>query len=147
MIRAAKYPRRSFGEVLLAAEALVLLFVFRAALAVFPVRRILQVLTRPRAWADEPATSVDGQEIAIAVRIRWAVLAATRNGPARFVCFPQSLAAYAMLRRRGVASTIVYGVARSPEGALIAHTWLMAGGRTVVGGEGSDAFTPIERWS
>jgi hypothetical protein len=42
----------------------------------------------------------------------------------------------------------VYGVARSPAGELIAHTWLTAGDeRAVVGGEGSETFQPIERWT
>jgi hypothetical protein len=143
----AARPRRSFAEVLLAAEALVLLTAFRVALALLPVRRILQLVTHRRRGVDEIASIAGAQEIATAVRVRWAVLAVTRHAPARFVCFPQSLAAYTMLRCRGVATTIVYGVARSPEGALLAHTWLMVGDRTVVGGEGSGAFTAIERWS
>jgi hypothetical protein len=52
-----------------------------------------------------------------------------------------------MLRRRGVARTMVYGVARSPQGELIAHTWLLVGDRSVVGGEGSAGFAEVERWS
>jgi len=64
-----------------------------------------------------------------------------------FVCFPQALAGYTMLRWRGVKSTVVYGVARSPEGELLAHTWLTVGERIVVGGEAAGEFTAVERWS
>jgi hypothetical protein len=52
-----------------------------------------------------------------------------------------------MLRWRGVPGTIVYGVARSPEGELTAHTWLTVGERIVLGGEAAGDFTAIERWS
>ncbi len=133
----------------MALEALVLLAAFRAALAVIPVRRILKAVcrgsTRSVPEANQPL-SVGA--VALALRVRWAVEAAARNSPVEFVCFPQSLAAYVMLRRRGVSSTIVYGVARSPAGELIAHTWLTAGDeRAVVGGEGSETFQPIERWT
>ena len=51
-----------------------------------------------------------------------------------------------MLRRRNVPGTMVYGVTRSPGGDLIAHTWLTVGDRIVLGGEGSGAFTPVDRW-
>ncbi len=64
-----------------------------------------------------------------------------------FVCFPQTLAAYTLLRRRGVTSTMVYGVARSPERELIAHTWLQVGDKIVTGGDSAVKFTPVERWS
>jgi hypothetical protein len=52
-----------------------------------------------------------------------------------------------MLRRRGVTSTIVYGVNRSPAGELLAHTWLMVDEKMVLGGEAAPEFTPVERWS
>jgi hypothetical protein len=42
---------------------------------------------------------------------------------------------------------VVYGVARSPEGELQAHTWLMVGEKTVLGGETAGEFTAVERWS
>ena len=82
----------------------------------------------------------------VAQRVRWAVEAVARHSPVRFVCFPQTLAGYAMLRRRGVEGTVVYGVARSPAGRLTAHTWLLVGERILLGAEGTGAFTPVERW-
>jgi hypothetical protein len=142
----AIWRQRSFAEVLLAAEAFALLGGFRIAIAIFPVNRILRLVTHGHAGADAQPPMVETEGIADAVRVRWAVLAAARIAPAQFTCFPQSLAAYLMLRRRHVASTIVYGVARSAKGTFIAHTWLMVGERTVVGGEGSAEFTPIEQW-
>jgi hypothetical protein len=142
-----KIVRRGAGEWLLAAEALLLLTCFRVALAVVPVRWILRRITRERALANG---AVDGsssvRDAAIAVRVRWAVEAVVRHSPVRFVCFPQTLAGYAMLHRRGVQSTMVYGVARTAAGKLIAHTWLMLGDKCLLGGEGAGEFTPVERW-
>jgi hypothetical protein len=135
----------------MAVEAFVLLAMFRVALAVVPVHQIMRAVTRERMGARGRANGVDEGEaterdIAIAMRVRWAIEAVGRHSAVGFVCFPQTLAAYVMLRRRGVASTMVYGVARSPEGELIAHTWLVVGGRSVVGGEGSGGFAEVERW-
>ncbi|GAC1414462.1 MAG: lasso peptide biosynthesis B2 protein [Acidobacteriaceae bacterium] len=144
----ARLARRTPAEWLLAGEAFVLLSLFRVALRMVSVRRIITTLCRGRAPdAVQAGAPIEAATREVALRIRWAIESVSRNSPARFVCFPQSLAGYLMLRRRGVPSTIVYGVARSDAGALIAHTWLTVGDRTVVGGEGSEAFSPIERWS
>jgi len=152
----AKIIRRHPADLLLAAEAFVLLAFFRVCLALLPVRRILRMVTRgdagvksgSNAAAKEVAESADSQHAAsLARRVRWAVSAISRNSAVEFVCFPQALAGYTMLRWRRVPSTMVYGVARSPGGDLIAHTWLSVGDRIVVGGEASGEFTPIERWT
>lgn len=151
MVVIARLARRTPAEWMLAAEAFVLLALFRVALRIVPVRRILASICRSRATdpaqKNAPGEGIDLATRDVALRVRWAVEAVSRNAPARFVCFPQSLAGYTMLRRRGVPGTIVYGVARSDQGALLAHTWLTVGDRTVLGGEGSEAFSPIERWS
>jgi hypothetical protein len=138
-----KIAGRGAGEWALAAEALLLLAGFRVALAVVPVRWILRAIARGRADANG---AVSERDRVIAVRVRWAVEAAARHSPVRFVCFPQTLAGYAMLRRRAVSGTMVYGVARSATGELIAHTWLMLGERWVLGGEVVGEFTVVERW-
>ncbi len=143
----SKIARRWPADLLLAAEAFVLLTVFRVCLALMPVRRIIRFITRGHEVAALAESAGGEAAVSIAIRVRWAVEAVSRNSAAKFVCFPQTLAGYTMLRMRGVASTMVYGVARSAEGELIAHTWLTVGDRVVVGGEGSGAFAPLERWS
>jgi hypothetical protein len=148
----AKIARRGPADLLLAAEALALLVFFRVCLAAVPVRRIIGTMTRGHAKADDREAEAKGSadsppSVAIAGRVRWAVSAAARHSVLEFVCFPQTLAGYTMLRRRGVASTMVYGVARSPGGELQAHTWLTVGDRTVLGGEEAAEFTAVERWT
>jgi hypothetical protein len=139
--------KRGPAEWLLAVEAFVLLAFFRMCLALVPVHKIIGAITHERVGtgAGEAGEATE-RELAAALRVRWAVEAVVRHSPVAFVCFPQTLAGYVMLRRRGVASTMVYGVARSVEGELIAHTWLMVGDRAVVGGEAAGGFAEVERW-
>jgi len=145
---AAKIVRRGPADVLFAGEALVLLAAFRVALAMMPVRTIIDRLTRRRAdQATIPDATDTSQARLTTRRVQWAVSAAARHSPVEFVCFPQALAAYTMLRRRGVPSTLVYGVARSDSGELMAHAWLTVGEVVVLGGESAIGFTAIERWT
>jgi len=138
--------RRGLADWLLAAEALVLLAVFRLVLACVPVRRIIAAVAR-RPTEQAPAGEATNQTRTIVRRVQWAVSAVARHSPVEFVCFPQALAGYAMLRRRGVLGTLVYGVARSPGGELVAHTWLMSGEQMLLGGDAAPEFTEIERWT
>lgn len=140
-----KIVRRGPAELLMVAEALALLAFFRVCLAVVPVRRIIGAITHGQAGVQ--TSEVAESWAATARRVRWAVSAAARHSAVEFVCFPQALAGYTMLRWRGVTSTIVYGVARSPEGELLAHAWLMVGDQMVLGGEAAGDFTAVERWS
>jgi hypothetical protein len=141
----AKIVRRRPGDVLLAAEALVLLAVFRVCLAAVPVRRIIRAITHKRAEGAGEEGLANGLDFAR--RVQWAVGAIARHSAVEFVCFPQTLAGYLMLRWRKVPSTMVYGVARSPEGELIAHAWLTVGDKILLGGEAAGEFTPIEQWN
>jgi hypothetical protein len=146
----AKAAQRSPAELLMAVEALALMMFFRICLALVPVRTIVGTFTRRHAAAKigGVADAADAERVLQAARqVQWAVKGVARHSFVEFVCFPQSLAAYTMLRWRGVASTIVYGVARSPEGDLIAHTWLETGDGIVTGGEESVGFTAVDRWS
>jgi hypothetical protein len=143
---AGNRSRRNLRDISAACEAAVLLLFFRIALTVFPVRRIFRALTRGQ-QSNSVVGPLDARQIEAVRRVQWAVAAVSPRLPVEVVCFPQALAAYTMLRMRAVASTIVYGVARLPEGWLIAHTWVEAAGGFVIGGEGSERFSAIERWN
>jgi hypothetical protein len=144
----SKMARRGAADVLLAGEALGLLVVFRTALAMMPVRKIIGAVTRGRADEAERLQAEETSQTRLtARRVQWAVSAVARHSVVEFVCFPQALAGYMMLRRRRVPSTLVYGVARSDSGELLAHTWLTVGNDVILGGEAAKDFTPIERWT
>ena len=125
------------GQILLIAEALCWLIAARVALRVVPVARILRWQQRPvtarlnGAGAGEPGR-----------RVRHAVLVAVRYAPIEFVCFPQCLAASALLRRQGLGTRLHYGVTRQ-EGRLVAHTWLESGGEMVIGGEVAGGYSTL----
>lgn len=122
-----------------------LLVFFRICLALVPVRRIIKAI-RPNQIRVKAASVATDRDLQVARRVRWAVSAVARHSFVEFVCFPQTLAGYTLLRWRGVSSTMVYGVARSPEGPLIAHTWLEVDDMIVTGGESALTFSPVERW-
>ena len=134
-----KIAERGPADWLMAAEALVLLAAFRVCLAMLPVRRIIGAIAQGKAGAQAGQANIAESDAAAARRVQWAVSAAARHSAVEFVCFPQALAGYTMLRRRGVRSTVVYGVARSPEGELLAHTWVDGGGADGAGGRGGGA--------
>ena len=66
-------------------------------------------------------------------RVGWAVTAAAHRLPFRSTCLLESLAADAMLRRRGYASEIRFGVKPPSGGELAAHAWVEHEGAVVFG--------------
>ena len=76
-----------------------------------------------------------------------AVERAARHLPWRPVCLPQALAARAMLRRRGVVSTLHFGLRlQGTRRSMEAHAWVTAGTIAVVGVPAADGFTVIARF-
>lgn len=53
------------------------------------------------------------------------------------------MAAQAMLRRRGIGTTLYYGAMTSPEGQLQAHAWLQSEDGGVVGHEAAPAYNVL----
>jgi hypothetical protein len=135
-----RWWRTGWTKKLLTAEAALYLVAARTALSLLPLRKILERLQRPSSTPPPPESNLVIQQV------RWAVVAVSRHAPVRFVCFPQALAAHAMLRHRGIPSRLHYGVRRSADGRLRAHTWLEAGGETMLGGESSPLFSRIQAW-
>jgi Transglutaminase-like superfamily len=58
-------------------------------------------------------------------------------------CLPQAVATQCLLRREGLSSQIVFGVAQNKDGVLEAHAWLWNDGRILVGGEVAGRYTPL----
>jgi hypothetical protein len=133
----ARWRALSASQKWLLLEAFAALLVARGSLALLPVRWIFR-------WLETPLRRTDASRRPdIVERIRWAVLTVARYGPLSFVCFPQALAAHAMLRRRGIGSVMHYGVRRSADRQMRAHTWLEVENRMLLGGESAMLFAPI----
>jgi hypothetical protein len=77
--------------------------------------------------------------------LRRAVMAWARRLPWRTLCFEQGLAAFALLRRRGLAATLHYG-AMTQGGELKAHVWVTSGGVEVIGCENQEDYGLLARF-
>lgn len=112
-----------------------MLAIFRVALRIASFKRIVS-------WVTPNVPDTRGRQLASIRRVGWAIRAVSRRSPIEMVCFPQALAAYAMLKRRHVPATMYYGVAKAGE-KFEAHTWIKAGDHFVVGGEGSERYSVV----
>jgi transglutaminase superfamily protein len=124
----------------LLAEALYMLTVARALVALLPFRTIGRLAAR----SSSAKAPMDQRSATLAVA--WAVRASARRVPFRAKCFEQGLAAALMLRHRGVDSTLHFGAARERE-QLLAHVWITANGEDVIGCENKHLFFELTRFS
>lgn len=119
----------------LAAEALAWLALARAAVVLLPFRVLSRRLGLVR--GETPTTVVASPA---SRRVAWAVAAAARRTPWRSKCLEQAIAAKAMLRRRGIESTLYLGVVREP---MAAHAWLRVGEHNVTGGQDVSRYAVV----
>lgn len=128
----------------LAVEAFALLAFVRVVLALLPFKRATQHLgLRPESAGAQPEE--DGAAVATPsiLLVRDAVRRAASVAPFRAVCLQQAFAAALMLRRRGHAVQVHFGVAKDGDGTLAAHAWSLCQGTLVTGGEQMPRFRPI----
>ena len=128
LARLARLPR---ADRRLAAEALVALALSSLAIRLLSFKRVAAIAG---GWRGRRRAGVDAE------RIVWAVDRVADRVPWRTVCFQRGLAAQLMLRRRGLAAVLHYGVGRDEAGALAAHVWVGLDGRTVIGGAQAPRF-------
>lgn len=136
---ALSWRRRS-----LLVEAMFWLAFARGALVVVPFRHLASRFGTVHKPGDAaPAVLQSSDQSAIAQEVGWAVTRAARYVPFRAVCLPQAIAAKAMLDRRGVASVMHFGVAKTPGGPIDAHAWLNAGPVEVTGFPVAQSFVEM----
>ncbi|MBI5302702.1 MAG: lasso peptide biosynthesis B2 protein [Chloroflexi bacterium] len=142
MNRLRKLRATSWSERWLLFEALVWLGMMRAAIHLFPFRRIADGLGLTQG-AD--AVTLDSVRAAQAACIGWAVHAVAARVPWLSTCLVESLAAVILLQRRGIPATLYLGVAKdttAPE-KMVAHAWLRCGDGIVAGAHGRERFTVV----
>ncbi len=131
-------PRgRAIANRLLVLEAMAALLPAALAVRFMPFARVMEA-GRPVRWRRG---AVDPRRLARMVEI------ARRKVPWRAKCFESALCLRAMLRRRGVASTLHYGIGAEEDGALNAHVWLSVGGDVLIGGENVAQFACVATFS
>ena len=118
-------------------EAAIVLSAARLGVALLPFPVIRNVLHR-RGREELSSASCEtpsGPRCPIE-RVSWAVAAVARRMPLQTTCLVDSLAADAMLRRRGYRSQLRFGVRKSDQGTLAAHAWVEHDGKIVFGATG-----------
>ena len=124
-------------EYLLFVESWVLLSLSKLMILFFPFKFIASKIGYPQSETDhENQIGSNVSDIQIAV---------TRGAKYIFFrskCYDQALATTFMLKRRGISSTIYFGV--NKDGAqLSAHAWVRCGQLIVSGRRGHEKFTPV----
>lgn len=127
---------------LIVAEAGALMVFIRVFLKTAPFLVIRRALGAYARIARARRAPIDAAHVA---RITWGVNAAARHLPFRGTCLVESLAAEAMLMRRGVPCVLRLGVRRpGTHDALDAHAWVEWRGGVVAGAvEGLDDYAVL----
>jgi hypothetical protein len=96
------------------------------------IGRLQQPGTFPLNQPRDSTLSIDGPDVAQSTS--WAIDRAARALPVRLVCLPRALAAWQMLRRRGIEARMHFGASRNAgEESLNSHAWVDAYGVEVTG--------------
>jgi hypothetical protein len=123
------------------AETLLALWVAWALTFFVPFRISSALVGRLGPANREDVTPAEGASMrARAVALRIVYLAPRFGG--RATCLVRALAGRILLMRRGVPSTIRFGVRKGPSG-LEAHAWLIVNGEILLGGEGAADYVPL----
>ena len=138
--RSRKFAQLPLREKFLLIEATTLLGLARLALWFVPFRRIVSLLGNMRAESSVELTSA---QAARAKQIGWAVGTMSRHSLWKYTCLAQAVAAQAMLKRRGVPSTLYLGVAKDDEENFTAHAWVRSGRAILTGAPGHDQYTVV----
>jgi hypothetical protein len=107
------------------------------AIRLLPFRKVVGS-AEAIAVQKEPDAQFSAREIA---RTSWAVTALGRRLPWKIVCFQKGLALHRLLRKRGIATRLHYGVAQVGQGPLKAHVWVTHDGVAVIGGAEAEGYT------
>jgi hypothetical protein len=119
-------------------ESTLLLGLARLLVLLVPFRMYARAIGRDGESPDAPPPQV-------VHRVRRAIESVSGHVPWRSKCLEQALAAKAMLRGRGIPSTLYLAVARDV--ALEAHAWVRSGNVYVTGEVAFDRYTIVARFA
>lgn len=124
-------------EYLVFCEAYLLLHFSKLLILFFPFKKIAARLGKLNL---ETSHEAEAKEIWLPIEI--GIMRASRFTIHRCKCYDQALTGNLMLSRRGVASTLYFGLAKEGQ-ALKAHAWVRAGDHVITGGGKLEAYTPV----
>jgi hypothetical protein len=117
----------------------------REAAVMFVLARLALRFISPAhifAWAKRPPRFTHRFGADEVGWIAWAVETSSSRRWMNSPSLPRALAAHAMLRRRGIASRLCLGVARTGD-ELATHAWVEVGNDKIVGGSEAGGFTRL----
>lgn len=148
-----KFIKLPLGKKLLLAEAFVMLGAGRLSVLVYPFGKIKMKVERNiekqknrtslSGWPDAPKDDESSRRLDDIYGVKWAVAVISRYTPWKSNCFAQALAAHYMLDRRGMVTSMHFGVAKTGTEELAAHAWLKCNDIVVTGEKGKDRFSTV----
>ena len=111
-------------------EALLWLTIARLLVSMLPFRRVAALLGLeecPQLRPPRPENAATLEAVA------WVIPAVARQLPWTSTCLVRALAGNRLLRRRDVLAPLHLGARASGDRTLLAHAWLSAGGRILLG--------------
>lgn len=130
----------SIRDLLLFAEAWLLLATARLILLFVPFRKITPLLGKTISIQQPLLLTGSGEPLQ--QHIRTAISRAHKRSPWRTACFEQAIAAKIMLKNRKTVSSVYFGIQKKND-SILAHAWLESGGTMVTGGKSISPFSLI----
>ena len=115
-------------------EAIACILAARGAIRWIRVPRLIGTYRRDVVQAQGDA------RVMARAQVKRAVFLVTRRGWPRSTCLHRALAAYWMLRRRRVLTTLRYGARSMPGRGLSGHAWLTDGDSPIVGFDAAEGY-------
>jgi hypothetical protein len=134
-----KFFRRPLADQVLFLEATFWLGISRLALLILPFRWIAPFLGQHMVSSEDHMAPKGETPLSVSR----AILTMSRHLPWECKCLSQAISAKMMLGRRQISSTLYLGVAKEGKLELIAHAWLRAGGKVLIGNGDLERFAVV----
>ncbi len=145
MKRLIKFIKLSNTKRWLLLEAVLWLSIAQLAILILPFRRIVPYLGTHQNISSLTPVPIEHRKILL--HLHWAIeTVACYVFPWKATCLPQAIAAKFMLRRRGIDSTLYFGVMKENK-ELKAHAWLRVGDFIVTGERDRQQFKQISTFA
>jgi len=122
-------------------ETTTLLFIARLLVLFLPFRVIAKRLGEHMTETTRQTPTLQEET---SVKIGRVIRKVSRHTPFRSLCLEQAITCKFMLNRRGISSTIYFGLTKDEEALkLKAHAWTRSGSQTITGAKGRHQFKVV----
>ena len=125
---------------LLFIETSIILITVRLVILLFPFKMIAKLLGK---HMTESPLKIPTNQLEKSRQIGKSIKKISQYAPFRSMCFEQALTCKFMLNRRGISSTIYFGVVKNHNQKLKAHAWTRSGNQIITGAKGRHQFKVV----